>query len=104
MGAPGNAIAFHMDKESTEKPYIILSGDDAGVVDLLIPSSQSDGDWTYSKQTLYTSHEQTGQGVSTIGTILVADVQGTGKPQLFVSSYAENKLEMFSFEASTILV
>jgi hypothetical protein len=97
-GSPGIAIAFRMDPSKAEKPTIVLSGDDDGVVDLLTPASQSQNDWTYTKQTLYTSHTATSQGVTTIGSVLVAE--GTGSPQLFVPSYAESKLMMFIFDSS----
>lgn len=81
-----------------KKPYVILTGDDMGVVDLLSPMSDKPGDWTYEKTTLYSSSKATSQGVNTIGSVLVADVDGFSK--LFVASYAESKLLMFSVEPS----
>lgn len=103
-GAPGAPSAFVMDASAGGKPHVVLSGDDDGVVDLLAPSSQDAGDWSYSKETLYTSTATTSQGVSTIGTVLVADVDGSGKPELFIPSYAENKLLMFTFDDITLQV
>jgi len=100
-GSPGSASAFHMDAATAAKPHVILSGDDGGVVDVLSPVSHSRDDWTYTKQTLYTSHASTVQGVNTIGTVLVADINGDSKPELFVASYAESKLLMFSLSQST---
>jgi len=35
---------------------------------------------------------------------MVADVQGTGKPQLFVPSYAESKLLMFAFDQAAQVI
>jgi hypothetical protein len=97
-GAPGTPVAFHMDAEEKGKPYIVLSGDDGGVVDLLTPHSQAKDDWSYNKQTLYTSHKSTQQGVNTVGSVMTARINGASKPNLFVASYAESKLIMFSFE------
>jgi hypothetical protein len=104
-GAPGTAVAFQMHANSNEKPHIVLSGDDGGVVDLLTPASKSQDDWTYTKQTLYTSHTSTQQGVNTIGTVMVAAAKGDKSPQLFIPSYAESKLIMYNFvSASTVVV
>jgi len=103
-GAPGTAVAFHMKEDSREKPLIVLSGDDGGVVDLLTPSSQSQTDWTYTKQTLYTSHKATQQGVNTIGSVLVAPAKGSGGPRLFIPSYAENKLIEYVLESTSEVV
>merc|ERR1712066_625911 len=104
-GAPGTAKAFLMHTNRNEKPHIVLSGDDGGVVDLLTPASQGTTDWKYNKQTLYTSAKATSQGVNTIGSVIVTDIDGSGNPELFVASYAENKLIMFSFdEAEPVVV
>jgi len=104
-GAPGVPVAFHMTTNSAEKPLIVLSGDDGGVVDLLTPASKSQSDWTYTKETLYTSHKATSQGVNTIGSVLVAPATETEGPQLFIPSYAESKLLMYKFSsASTVIV
>jgi len=97
-GAPGVASAFSLNSDKSKKPYVILTGDDGGVVDLLSPVSDKPGDWAYSKQTLYVSKKATQQGVNTIGSVLVAEVGGSSK--LFVASYAENKLLMFSIDSS----
>lgn len=104
-GAPGIPVAFHMTANSVEKPLVVLSGDDGGVVDLLTPASTSQSDWTYTKETLYTSHTATSQGVNTIGSVLVAPATGSEGPQLFIPSYAESKLLMYKFaSASTVVV
>mmetsp|Transcript_6519 Transcript_6519/g.16203 ORF Transcript_6519/g.16203 Transcript_6519/m.16203 type:complete len:444 (+) Transcript_6519:38-1369(+) len=100
-GAPGVATAFVMDTSKGGKPHLVLTGDDGGVVDLLAPLSEEPDDWAYSKQTLYTSEGTTEQGVRTIGTVLTADIDGSGRPELFIASYAENKLLMYTFDACT---
>eukprot|EP00931_Biecheleriopsis_adriatica_P068812 TRINITY_DN42712_c0_g1_i1.p1 TRINITY_DN42712_c0_g1~~TRINITY_DN42712_c0_g1_i1.p1 ORF type:complete len:437 (-),score=95.38 TRINITY_DN42712_c0_g1_i1:29-1339(-) len=103
-GAPGTAQAFYMEKSAGRKPHIVLSGDDGGVVDLLSPVSEETQQWSYTKQTLYTSTTATSQGVNTVGTVMVGDVDGTGAPELFIPSYAEGKLLMFTFESEDTAV
>lgn len=103
-GAPGTAVAFHMTANTKEKPHIVLSGDDGGSVDLLTAASQSPADWTYTKQTLYTSHKATQQGVNTIGTVMVAPAKVGQSPRLFVPSYAESKLIMYTFASGEVVV
>merc|ERR1712110_1294296 len=99
-GSPGAPSAFQL---RAGKPSIVLSGDDHGVVDLLVANSEDPADWSYSKHTLYKSQSTTSQGLSTIGTVLVADVDGSGVPELFIPSYAENKLLMYSFDTAVPL-
>jgi hypothetical protein len=97
-GAPGAPSTFILDASSGGKPHIVLSSDDGGSVDVLAPATQDAGDWAYTRQTIYTSQAKTSQGVSTIGTVLAVDVDGSGRPELFIPSYAENKLLMYSFD------
>ena len=103
-GAPGTAVAFHMTANTKEKPRIVLSADDGGSVDLLTAASQSQDDWTYTKQTLYTSHKSTQQGVNTIGTVMVAPAKDGQRPWLFVPSYAESKLIMYTFASGADVI
>jgi hypothetical protein len=103
-GAPGIPVAFHMTTNSSEKPLIVLSGDDGGVVDLLTPASRSQSDWTYTKETLYTSHTSTSQGVNTIGSVLVAPATKSEGPLLFIPSYAESKLLMYKFASTSMVI
>jgi len=97
-GAPGTAVAFSPDANNQGKPTIVLSGDDGGVVDILTPASETTNDWKYTKKTIYTSTGTTQQGVRTVGRVLVADMDESGKPELYIPSYAENKLLLFSFD------
>ncbi len=50
-GAPGSAFAFHPSTkhDSNAKPYIIVSADDGGLVDLLTPNTNESNDWSYAK-------------------------------------------------------
>mmetsp|Transcript_10400 Transcript_10400/g.22797 ORF Transcript_10400/g.22797 Transcript_10400/m.22797 type:complete len:461 (+) Transcript_10400:40-1422(+) len=97
-GSPGTAVAFSMDTNKEGKLHIVLSGDDGGMVDVLSPVSEAMNDWKYTKETVYTSTGTTQQGVRTVGRVLVADMDQTGKPELYIPSYAENKLLLFSFD------
>lgn len=98
-GSPGSAQAFISDAAVGGKPHIIFSGDDGGFVDILVPTSQSASDWIYEKRSVYQTDKKTQQGVCTIGTVYAADIDGTGKPEVFVASYAEDQLLMFTFDA-----
>lgn len=97
-GAPGAPSSFIMDTAVGGKPHVVLSSDDGGSVDILEPASQSPEDWTYNRHTIYTSQATTSQGVSTIGTAIPADVDGDGRAEILVPSYAENKLILFTFD------
>lgn len=92
-GAPGTPVAFDMDG----KTHVVFSSDDGGTVDLLSPIRG----WNYTQQTLYTSSQETSQGVRTIGTVMVGDIDSDGKPELFIPSYAEKKLLCYNFELAS---
>jgi hypothetical protein len=100
-GAPGAPSSFIMDTAVGGKPHIVLSSDDGGSVDILEPATQDPDDWTYNRHTIYTSQAQTSQGVSTIGTAIPADVDGDGRSEILVPSYAENKLILFTFDSES---
>merc|ERR1711904_44960 len=100
-GAPGAPSSFIMDTAVGGKPHVVLSSDDGGSVDILEPASQSPDDWTYNRQTIYTSQATTSQGVSTIGTVIAADVDGDGRSEILVPSYAENKLILFTLNSES---
>jgi len=82
----------------TNKPHILLSSDDGGEIDILEPASQASDDWTYNKQTVYTCTAETSGGLRTVGTPKAFDADGTGIAELFIPSYAENKLLMYTFD------
>lgn len=93
-GAPGTARAFNPRKDDAGKkrPVIILSGDDAGTVDLLSPVSSEVGDFTYASARLCTSESK-----GTIGTVAVGDADGDGSAELFVPFFSDNRVEVYSF-------
>jgi len=95
-GAPGTARSFHAEVASKgkAKPQILISGDDAGVVDILTPASNEAGNFEYTSERL-TSSESSG----TIGTPAFGDVDGDGWVEIFVPMYSDNRVEVYSFGA-----
>jgi hypothetical protein len=97
-GSPGTASAVPF---GAKRPGILLSGDDGGVVDFFEPT----GDWTYTKHNVFTTTTVAGNGVRTIGTVVAADVDASGKPEFIVPAYSENKIYMFTMdEAAEVIV
>lgn len=88
-GAPGTAVSFHMHPSDT-KPSILVSGDDAGVYDVLQPSSNAAGNWTYAQHRLVTS-------TGTVGTPAVADIDGDGRVEAFLPLFAEGKVATYAW-------
>jgi len=94
-GAPGTATAFHAEtsKVGKEKPRILLSGDDGGFVTILTPSSEDDGDWSYSNSYLCNS-------TGTMGSPSIYDVDGDGFVELFIPFYSAGKMEIYNFSTA----
>ncbi len=93
-GSPGTAVAFRLDKSSTDpRLHVVVSADDGGFVDLLSPSGAQDN-WAfqYNKTRVVTSS-------NTVGTPAVGDVNGDGVAELFVPLFAENKLAWFAVQS-----
>jgi len=108
-GAPGAPSSFILDtsvggRNGPNKPHILLSGDDGGMIDILAPNSQDPDDWTYTTQTVYSTTTADGQGLYTVGTPRAFDVNGDGLAELFVPAYSENKLLMYSLSSSKLAV
>lgn len=104
-GAPGAPSSFIKDTGDGGKPHVLMSSDDGGSVVILEPASQAPEDWKYNTYTVYTSQATTSQGVSTMGTAIAADVDGDGRAEIIIPSYAENKLLMYTIdrESSTVV-
>lgn len=90
-GSPGRSIAFQAKTGATGKPQILVSGDDGGFVSVLTATSEEAGSWDYSQKYLCNS-------TGTIGSPTVGDVDGDGFADIFVPFYADNKIEMYTFE------
>ncbi|KAL4476796.1 hypothetical protein ABPG72_010633 [Tetrahymena utriculariae] len=87
-GAPGTASSFSLS--GTKYKYIIVSGDDAGVVRLLIPQ---DGSFNYKEVIVCESKDN-----NTIGEVAHGDFNKDGFVDLMIPFYAEGKVEIWSFK------
>jgi hypothetical protein len=91
-GSPGNAEAFHVRTtggRSSGRPAIVVSADDGGFVDLLLPVAGAD-DWAFTKRRIVNSS-------GTVGTLAVGDLDSDGYTDLAVPLYAENRVEILTF-------
>eukprot|EP00948_MAST-09A_sp_MAST-9A-sp1_P003988 g3988.t1 len=88
-GAPGRATAFFptVAAEIAKRPYILVSGDDAGYVDLLTPSIT--GDFIYNRSRVV-------QSTGTVGTPAIHDLDKDGNVELVIPLFAENKVAVFA--------
>mmetsp|Transcript_76419 Transcript_76419/g.224205 ORF Transcript_76419/g.224205 Transcript_76419/m.224205 type:complete len:504 (+) Transcript_76419:53-1564(+) len=90
-GAPGASQAFWpLVSNKSSKPWILVSGDDAGFAAVLKPTSDSVDTWSYSQEFFVNS-------TGTIGTPSAADVDGDGKTELVVPFYNDAKIEIYTF-------
>jgi len=80
---------FFINKKTDDLPSILVSGDDAGVVDLLIPTGSSP--FQYEKIRMVNS-------TGTVGTPAISDLNGDGLAEVIVPLFAENKVAFYSFE------
>lgn len=71
---------------------IILSGDDEGQAFLFRSSSSSPSDWNYQGTTFVDV------GGRTIGSIAAGDVDGDGYTEVFVPSYDEGLVYVYTFK------
>ena len=91
-GSPGTAVAFDFSSAAS-KPWVVVSADDGGWVDMLVPASPSDpSNWEYAKTRVV-------QSTGTVGTPAIGDADGDGTPELFVPLYDEGRLAMYSIDA-----
>jgi hypothetical protein len=99
-GSPGTATPFAPPPTqsaamttSGERPWLAVSADDGGWVDLLVPPPAGNDDpsanpWLYAKTRVVSSS-------GTVGTVAAGDVDGDGVAELFVPLYDENRLAMY---------
>jgi len=88
--APGDAFAFQPRVGRTEKPYILVSGDNMNAVFALVPKDESRGSWEYDKVTLAFLGAD-------IGRPSIGDVDGDGYVELFVPAYDADRVCVFRF-------
>ena len=89
-GAPGRATSFHIHDSDTTKA-ILVSADDGGFVDLLVPDTSENRDtFSYNKIRVLNS-------TGTVGTPSIMDVDGDGYAEFAVPLFAEKKVAVYSF-------
>ena len=88
-GAPGTAKSFFVNKKTDKLPSILVSGDDAGYYDLLVP--RGDSPFQYEKIRMANS-------TGTVGTPAVSDLDGDGFAEVVLPLFAENKIAFYKFE------
>merc|ERR1711976_726138 len=92
-GAPGGATTFYPGPSDEGKPFIALSGDHVGTAFYLRAQSEDPSDWSYDLVTILDVGN-----VQIIEKISVADVDGDGYKELFIPSYIEDKLYVYTFQ------
>lgn len=103
-GSPGTATPFAPPATTNAapggdaaavRPWIAVSADDGGWVDVLVPPSADNTDpgqaWVYAKTRVLNS-------TGTVGTVACGDVDGDGVDELFVPLYTEGRLAMYKLE------
>jgi hypothetical protein len=91
-GAPGNISPFSPPATAlaSTKPWLLVSGDDAGTVSVLVPVSTSSSDWSYDETFIYNSTGTVGSPVA-VATDAGVDV--------IVPDYVQNKMVWLSLLA-----
>lgn len=85
-GAPGLAQAFFVNKNTDRVPSILVSGDDAGVIDLLVPVKNTP--FKYTKIRMVNS-------TGTVGSPAIGDVDDDGVAEIAVPLFAEDKVAFY---------
>lgn len=89
-GSPGTAVSFPSPIGGV-KPWIVVSADDGGWVDLLVPTTDDQvDDWSYNKTRIV-------QSDGTVGTPAIGDLDNDGIPELIVPLYNENRIAVYTF-------
>ncbi|KAK7093644.1 uncharacterized protein [Littorina saxatilis] len=93
-GAPGSAVVVYPKSSHTasQKPLILVSGDDDGQAYLIKPASNGVSDWSYQQSKFLDV------GTGTVGGISCADVDGDGYNEVFVPAYTEGAVHVFTFK------
>merc|ERR1711957_279831 len=88
--SPGDAEAFYPSKDHSGKPYIFVSGDNSNSIFVLVPSSEDQGDWSYTTKKL-------GDIGADVGRPSIADTDGDGFADVYVPAYDNNVVMHFKF-------
>merc|ERR1739838_1043697 len=90
-GSPGTAVAFWPTSHKTGKPYIFVSGDDDGNYFVESATSEDVNDWTYKQTLVYE------QRSGTVGSFAIADVNGDGYNEVFLSVYQNQFIRVMTY-------
>jgi len=88
-GGPGEARAFHPKNGGTGPMSILVSGDDNGTVVMLAPTGPAEG-WEFEATRLLSLK-------GTVGSAVVADLDGDGWAEVVVPHYSGNNLGVYTF-------
>ena len=75
----------------SERPNILVSGDDDGRAYILEPLSSDPTNWNYKKNTIFDA------GSGTVGQMAFADVDGDGYNDIFIPSYNQATVHVYTF-------
>jgi len=98
--SPGKSMVFYPSNEyasqtnedgSPIKPWISLSGDDDGRHYILYPESEDKDNWTYIKEVVIDSEDQT------VGTMAIIDLDQDGYMELIASGYTADTVYIATF-------
>jgi len=91
--SPGFARAFYSTATTNQKPWIWVSGGDDGRAYYLRPLSQTATNWEY--ETVVVVDKGPNQN---IGGMAVADINGNGPKEMFVSTHGLNEVSVYTFD------
>jgi len=91
--SPGIARAFYSTASTNQKPWIYVAGGDDGRAYYLRPLSQTASNWDYETITVVDKGPN-----QQVGGIAVADINGNGGKEMFVSTHNLNEVNVYTFD------
>ena len=97
--SPGPVMAFHPTSQNgstTNKPWILISGDGSQKAHLLVPEKDTSPlDWKYAEHILWNPS-------STVGQSTIADIDNDGLLEVIIPAYDANKIGVFSIRPDLV--
>jgi len=90
--SPGVARAFYTTASTNQKPWIMVAGADDGRAYVLRPISQTASNWDYEKIVVVDKGAN-----QYVGGVAVADINGNGYKEMFVSTHHQNQVSVYTF-------